>query len=85
MSHAKAVTRTFKPQTRGTDGRELFKADYRRVIDSYIDYLGGPAAAGLSLENDPCGEAFLDAFAGQGGAPEPGRPTSGSRRRRRGN
>lgn len=72
MSHARAVTQTFKPPTPGTVSRKLFKADHPRATDSCIDYFGGRPAADISPENDPCGEGFLDAFARQGGAPDPG-------------
>ncbi len=69
MSQAKAAARAFETPSLPIVRRQIFKADHSRTIDSYIDYFGGRLAADVSPENDPCGEGFLDAFAGQGGTP----------------
>lgn len=69
MPQAKAAARAFETPSLPTVRLQIFKANHPRAIDSCIDYFGGRLAADVSPENDPCGEGFLDAFAGQGGAP----------------
>lgn len=65
MSQTRAVGQRFETPSAAPAGK-LFKADHPRAIDRYIDYFGGRPAAGTPLENDPCGEGFLDALAGRG-------------------
>jgi hypothetical protein len=51
------ITRSVRipPRARG-----LFKRDYPRAIDRYIDYFGG--RVGHARLADPCGESLLDGF-----------------------
>jgi hypothetical protein len=41
--------------------RGVFKRDYPRAIDRYIDYFGGPLGHAARL-GDPCGDSLLDGF-----------------------
>jgi hypothetical protein len=49
------------PTAQGHHRRPLFKSDYPRTIDRYIDYFGGVPAAEDS--DDTCGETLLDRLA----------------------
>jgi hypothetical protein len=42
----------------------LFKGDYPRLVDRYIDYFGGDPWG--APERDPCGEALLERMMGRG-------------------
>lgn len=62
MSEARAATQTSGPPSLAAARGKLFKADYARAIDWYIDYFGRWAGAEVAAENDPCGESLLDAL-----------------------
>jgi hypothetical protein len=58
--HATTASR-LAPSPQGHERRPLFKSDYPRTIDRYIDYFEGAAA--LDDSADSCGETLLDRLA----------------------
>jgi hypothetical protein len=50
------------PTPHGYERRPLFKSDYPRTIDRYIDYFEG-ARASDENDDDACGETLLDRLA----------------------
>ena len=59
--HATSPLPLAEPATRGHERRPLFKSDYPRTIDRYIDYFEGAPA--LESDDDACGETLLDRLA----------------------
>ena len=59
--HATSAVPLAAPSLRGHQRRPLFKSDYPRTIDRYIDYFEG-APASEAVDNT-CGEALLDRLA----------------------
>ena len=59
--HANRAPHTAAPSLQGHERRPLFKSDYPRTIDRYIDYFEGSRALGDS--DDSCGETLLDRLA----------------------
>ena len=49
------------PSSQGHERRPLFKSDYPRTIDRYIDYFEGASAPDDRV--DSCGETLLDRLA----------------------
>ena len=59
--HATSAMPMAAPSPQGHERRPLFKCDYPRTIDRYIDYFeGAPALDGSA---DACGETLLDRLA----------------------
>jgi hypothetical protein len=59
--HATAPLPLAEPTSRRHEREPLFKSDYPRTIDRYIDYFeGAPAVEG---NDDACGETLLDRLA----------------------
>ena len=58
---ATSTARYAPPTPRGHERQPLFKSDYPRTIDRYIDYFEGARASDDSA--DDCGEALLDRLA----------------------
>jgi hypothetical protein len=59
--HATSAVPMAAPSSRGHQRRPLFKSDYPRTIDRYIDYFEG--ATPLEDGDDACGETLLDQLA----------------------
>ncbi len=54
--HATSAVPLAAPAPQGHQRRPLFKSDYPRTIDRYIDYFEGDS-------DDACGETLLDRLA----------------------
>ena len=59
--HATSAVPLAAPSPQGHQRRPLFKSDYPRTIDRYIDYFEGAAAVGDTA--DACGETLLHRLA----------------------
>ena len=59
--HATSAMPMAAPSPQGHQRRPLFKSDYPRTIDRYIDYFEGAPAADES--DDACGETLLHRLA----------------------
>jgi hypothetical protein len=59
--HATSAVPLAAPSPRAHQRRPLFKSDYPRTIDRYIDYFEGAPASEDS--DNACGEALLDRLA----------------------
>ncbi|HUF91958.1 MAG TPA: hypothetical protein VMR23_06255 [Candidatus Limnocylindria bacterium] len=57
--HATSAVPLATPSPHGHQRRPLFKSDYPRTIDRYIDYFEGAATDAADL----CGETLLDRLA----------------------
>lgn len=58
--HATYAVPLATQSTEGHQRRPLFKTDYPRTIDRYIDYFEGTATVD---DGDACGETLLDRLA----------------------
>ena len=59
--HATTASHLVAPSAHSHERRPLFKSDYPRTIDRYIDYFEGVPA--LVDSDDSCGETLLDRLA----------------------
>lgn len=59
--HATSAIPLASPSPQGHQRRPLFKSDYPRTIDRYIDYFEGSLAS--EDTDNACGEALLDRLA----------------------
>jgi len=59
--HAITASHPAAPPAQSHERRPLFKSDYPRTIDRYIDYFEGARA--LDDSPDSCGETLLDRLA----------------------
>jgi hypothetical protein len=64
MAQPRPIEREMSPAEATSAPDVLFKADRPRAIDQHIDYFGGGPQATPRADEDPCGEALLDAFGG---------------------
>jgi hypothetical protein len=59
--HVTTASHLAAPSAQSHERRPLFKSDYPRTIDRYIDYFEGARA--LDDSDDSCGETLLDRLA----------------------